>query len=154
MAQRKRRGGGKGLIVERESSKGGKRGANRGRFAAIALPRSYRPVPPRLHLACPTYIPVHIYAYLLSTCITPCALPRTPRSLFLHLAFLLSLSIFLPFFCPRLGGEGGLFSLSSDARKCSIILIPSVISNFDISPPPRVVQGHSRSLNPRCKIKT
>jgi len=86
---------------ERRASRGAKRsedheGTNEwGRFAAIALPRSYRPVLPRLHLARPIYIyiytPVHVYVLLsylcnAASCPTRSVLPRSHT--FLRLLFL------------------------------------------------------------------
>lgn len=88
---------------------------NRGRFAAIALPRSYRPVLPR-----DSILPVpHIYLYTslhvsityLSTNAVPC-----PAITFRYFLLLTVLSFFLSF----------------DIRKSSIILILSIISNFYI----------------------
>lgn len=104
--------------------------ANRGRFAAIALPRSYRPVAPRLHLACPTYIPIYIYVYLLPTYLPVLrrALPCPAAIAFFCIAFFPAL-YFSSLFPPPS------FSLdATDARKRAIILIPSAVSNFDISP--------------------
>lgn len=67
--------------MQEKACKGGVRGANRdhggtnrGRFAAIALPRSYRPVPPRETPSCLSHIYlctstcIYYLAVVLSTC--------------------------------------------------------------------------------------
>lgn len=124
--------------------------ANRGRFAAIALPRSYRPVPPRLHLACPTYIYLctSTCIYYLPTCITPRWLcPALPHDRFFCIAFFplsLSLSLFFSLFSrpPSL--------LRRHERQEELNYFNSLRSlQFRYLPARRIVQGHSRSLDPR-----
>ena len=74
--------------MEGREERGKRNDRNGGRFAAIALPRSYRPEPPDSILLVP-HIPMYTYT---RTCFTY----YSPRE-YTNLSLFLSLSLFLPF---------------------------------------------------------